>query len=214
MPAAGGAFHSSLPYSVTATLPEQQNATATACSTARPRDLCRACAGQKSHPREADLCSEAPPLPALAAHLGLRRRMLRRSRASHPRPTRHHGAASTRRGARGARLRGPRPILLWLTNAVALCAQAKPAVCSEDVITTLSSGRLTWCSACGTSRMAVASGAANRVGGGLTPPVPPHHRTYGSVSGGSPQFCSCRYLAVADVSPSSSNHFRHMASQA
>ena len=25
----------------------------------------------------------------------------------------------------------------------------------------------------------------NRVGGGLTPPVPPHHRTYGSVSGGS-----------------------------
>ena len=28
--------------------------------------------------------------------------------------------------------------------------------------------------------------AGNRVGGGLTPPVLPHHRTYGSVSGGSP----------------------------
>ena len=26
----------------------------------------------------------------------------------------------------------------------------------------------------------------DRVGGGLTPPVLPHHRTYGSVSGGSP----------------------------
>lgn len=117
--AAGYACSLQPSLTVTATRPEQQNATATPSSTARPRELCRACAGEKSHAREADPFTETTPIPALAAHLGLRRRMARRSCASHPRRTRHHGAASTRRGARGARLRGPRPILLWLTNGVA-----------------------------------------------------------------------------------------------
>ena len=52
----------------------------------------------------------------------------------------------------------------------------------------------------------------HRVGGGLTPPVPPHHRTYGSVSGGSPQCRSARYLAVRLTSPCSLNHWLLMAS--
>ena len=52
----------------------------------------------------------------------------------------------------------------------------------------------------------------HRVGGGLTPPVPPHHRTYGSVSGGSPQYRSARYLPVRLTSPCSLNHWLLMAS--
>ena len=50
------------------------------------------------------------------------------------------------------------------------------------------------------------------MGGGLAPPVPPHHRTYGSVSGGSPQCCSSKCLPTSLTSPFSLNHSLLMAS--
>jgi len=44
--------------------------------------------------------------------------------------------------------------------------------------------------------------AGNRVGGGVTPAVLPHHRTYGSVYGGSCLLTDCvSELGSVDVSP-------------